>query len=115
MVITGDEALQHKVKVLSLHGMTADAWSRFVGGPTGYEVVEAGFKYNMTDVAAALALPQLEAVEQHWKRRELVWQMYNERLERSASSIAGRAGGEFAARLPPLHAIAASGRYLRPA
>lgn len=80
MVITRDPALQHKVKVLSLHGMTADAWSRFVGGPTGYEVVEAGFKYNMTDVAAALALPQLEAVEEHWKRRELVWQMYSERL-----------------------------------
>ncbi len=91
MVTTRDEALQHKVKVLSLHGMTADAWSRFVGGPTGYEVVEAGFKYNMTDVAAALALPQLEAVEENWKRRERVWQMYNERFERPPSPIAGHA------------------------
>lgn len=80
MVITSEQAIQHKVKVLSLHGMTADAWSRFVGGPTGYEVVDAGFKYNMTDVAAALALPQLQAVEENWKRRERVWQMYNERL-----------------------------------
>jgi dTDP-4-amino-4,6-dideoxygalactose transaminase len=60
--------------------MTADAWSRFTGGPTGYEVVDAGFKYNMTDLAASLALPQLHAVEENWKRRELVWQMYNERL-----------------------------------
>jgi dTDP-4-amino-4,6-dideoxygalactose transaminase len=80
MVITKHAAVQQKVKVLSLHGMTADAWSRFVGGPTGYEVVEAGFKYNMTDVAAALALPQIETVEENWKRREQVWQMYNERL-----------------------------------
>lgn len=80
VVITRDEALHRRVKVLSLHGMTADAWSRFVGGPTGYEVIEAGFKYNMTDMAAALALPQLRAVEEHWKRRAEIWQAYDERL-----------------------------------
>src|SRR5664279_462982 len=80
MVITRDRVLQQRVKVLSLHGMTADAWSRFVGGPSGYEVVEAGFKYNMTDVAAALALPQLDTVDDHWKRREHIWHAYNERL-----------------------------------
>ena len=80
MVITRDRALQQRVKVLSLHGMTADAWSRFVGGPSGYEVIAAGFKYNMTDMAAALALPQLEVVEEHWKRREQVWRAYNQRL-----------------------------------
>jgi len=80
MVITRDQELHRRVKVLSLHGMTADAWTRFVGGPTGYEVVDAGFKYNMTDVAAALALPQLNAVEDHWRKRERIWQAYNERL-----------------------------------
>ncbi|MGA2905733.1 MAG: DegT/DnrJ/EryC1/StrS family aminotransferase [Candidatus Korobacteraceae bacterium] len=80
MVITRDRGLQQRVKVLSLHGMTADAWSRFVGGPSGYEVVAAGFKYNMTDVAAALALPQLAVVEEHWRKREQVWRAYNERL-----------------------------------
>ncbi len=80
MVITRDHALQERVKVLSLHGMTADAWTRFVGGPTGYEVVAAGFKYNMTDVAAALALPQLEVVEEHWNQRERIWRAYDERL-----------------------------------
>ncbi|MFZ0793907.1 MAG: DegT/DnrJ/EryC1/StrS family aminotransferase [Candidatus Korobacteraceae bacterium] len=80
MVITRDPELQERIKVLSLHGMTADAWSRFVGGPSGYEVVAAGFKYNMTDLAAALALPQLGKIEEHWKRREQIWQAYNERL-----------------------------------
>ncbi len=82
MVITRDRALHERVKVLSLHGMTADAWSRFVGGPSGYEVVAAGFKYNMTDVAASLALPQLEIVEEHWQRREKLWRAYTERLAR---------------------------------
>ncbi len=80
MVTTANQALQQRVKVLSLHGMTADAWSRFVGGPTGYEVVAAGFKYNMTDVAAAIALPQMEHVEAQWARREQIWQAYNQRL-----------------------------------
>jgi len=80
MVITRDRALHERVKVLSLHGMTADAWSRFVGGPSGYEVVAAGFKCNMTDVAAALLLPQLDAIEEHWRRREILWRAYNERL-----------------------------------
>ena len=80
MVITRDRALHERVKVLSLHGMTADAWSRFVGGPSGYEVIAAGFKYNMTDVAAAIALPQLDLVEQRWKQREQIWRAYNERL-----------------------------------
>lgn len=80
IVITRDEQLQQRVKVLSLHGMTADAWSRFVGGPRGYEVIDAGFKYNMTDVAAALALPQLQQVEAHWSKRERMWRAYNERL-----------------------------------
>ncbi len=80
LVITRDRALYESVKVLSLHGMTADAWSRFVGGPSGYEVVAAGFKYNMTDVAAALALPQLESVEENWQHRKLLWSAYDERL-----------------------------------
>jgi dTDP-4-amino-4,6-dideoxygalactose transaminase len=80
MVITSDRALHERVKVLSLHGMTADAWSRFVGGPSGYEVIAAGFKYNMTDVAAAIALPQSEALDDHWSRREHLWRAYDERL-----------------------------------
>ncbi len=80
MVINRDRGLHERIKVLSLHGMTADAWSRFVGGPSGYEVVAAGFKYNMTDLAAALALPQMGTIEEHWKRREQIWQAYNERL-----------------------------------
>jgi dTDP-4-amino-4,6-dideoxygalactose transaminase len=80
MVITRDGALYEGVKVLSLQGMTADAWSRFVGGPTGYEVVAAGFKYNMTDVAAAIALPQLDSVSENWQRRQSLWHSYGERL-----------------------------------
>ncbi len=81
MVITGDRRLYERVKVLSLHGMTADAWSRFVDGPRGYEVIAAGFKYNMTDLAASLGLPQLATVEERWRKREQIWLTYTERLK----------------------------------
>jgi dTDP-4-amino-4,6-dideoxygalactose transaminase len=64
-----------------LHGMTADAWSRFVGGPTGYEVIAAGFKYNMTDLAASLGLPQLATIAERWRQREQIWLAYIERLK----------------------------------
>jgi dTDP-4-amino-4,6-dideoxygalactose transaminase len=81
MVITRDRQLYERVKILSLHGMTADAWSRFVGGPTGYEVIAAGFKYNMTDLAASLGLPQLTTIEERWRQREQIWRTYTERLK----------------------------------
>ena len=81
MVITRDPQLFERAKVLSLHGMTADAWSRFVGGPSGYAVIAAGFKYNMTDLAAALGLPQLAKIDDHWRQRGRVWSQYNQRLK----------------------------------
>ena len=81
IVITRDRQVYERVKILSLHGMTADAWSRFVGGPTGYEVIAAGFKYNMTDLAASLGLPQLTTIEERWRQREQVWLTYTERLK----------------------------------
>jgi dTDP-4-amino-4,6-dideoxygalactose transaminase len=81
MVITRDRQLYERVKVLSLHGMTADAWTRFVGGPSGYEVVATGFKYNMTDLAASLGLPQLTTIEGRWRQREQIWLTYTNRLK----------------------------------
>ncbi len=87
MVITREAELLQRAKVLSLHGMTADAWSRFVGGPSGYEVIEAGFKYNMTDLAAALGLPQLAKIEEHWRQRERVWSQYSQLLRELPLSL----------------------------
>jgi dTDP-4-amino-4,6-dideoxygalactose transaminase/protein involved in polysaccharide export with SLBB domain len=80
MVITRDRRLAARMKTLSLHGMTADAWSRFKGRPGHYRVEDAGFKYNMTDIAAAVGLPQLAEVETRWQRRRAIWDIYMERL-----------------------------------
>jgi dTDP-4-amino-4,6-dideoxygalactose transaminase len=81
MVITRDKRLYQRVKTLSLHGISADAWTRYVGGSSGYKVLEAGFKYNMTDIAAALGLPQLADIQRRWTRRRMIWDLYADRLK----------------------------------
>lgn len=83
MVLARDEAAAARIKVLALHGLTKDAWKRFGdAGYKHYEVVEAGFKYNMMDMQAAIGLHQLRRVEVNWKRRREIWQQYNEALGR---------------------------------
>ena len=110
MVITRDRQVYERVKILSLHGMTADAWSRFVGGPTGYEVIAAGFKYNMTDLAASLGLPQLATIEERWRQREQVW-LHLHRASEAASAVAASAARRrLAARLPSVYAAAGVGK-----
>ena len=79
MVISRSPEQIGKIKVLALHGMSKDAWKRF--GDEGfkhYEVVTAGFKYNMMDLQAALGIHQLRRVEENWLRRQEIWIRYQE-------------------------------------
>jgi perosamine synthetase len=60
MITTDDPRLAQRVRRLSLHGLSRDAWKRYTRrGTWRYDVVEIGYKYNMTDLAAALGLAQL--------------------------------------------------------
>lgn len=74
MLVTDDDDLAARVRLMSLHGIGRDAWKRYAaGGSWYYEVEEAGFKYNMSDMAAALGLAQLgRADELLAARRQLV-------------------------------------------
>ena len=81
MVLARRPADAARIKLLSLHGMTADAWQRF--GDSGYrhyQVVEAGFKCNMMDLQAAIGIHQLARVEDSWLRRQALWRAYQEAL-----------------------------------
>jgi dTDP-4-amino-4,6-dideoxygalactose transaminase len=81
MVATGRGAWADRIKVLALHGMSKDAWARYSDkGFRHYEVVSAGFKYNMTDLQASFGLHQLRRLEQNLARREAIWQRYNHAL-----------------------------------
>ncbi len=81
MVLTRGEAEAARIKILALHGMSKDAWKRFDDeGYKHYYVMEAGFKYNMMDLQAAIGIHQLERVETNWIRRQEVWREYNSAL-----------------------------------
>jgi dTDP-4-amino-4,6-dideoxygalactose transaminase len=78
MIVTDDDALADRLRVLRLHGLSADAWRRFSdAGFKHYESIEPGFKYNMTDMQAALGLHQLARIEELSGVRERVWSEYD--------------------------------------
>ena len=79
MIVARNEQDNARVKVLGLHGMSKDAWKRFSdSGYKHYQVVEAGFKYNMMDLQAAIGINQLKRIEPYWKRRQQIWNRYNQ-------------------------------------
>ena len=81
MVTTADAELAARIRRLCLHGMDRDAWQRFsVKSFRHYEVVEPGFKSNMTDVQAALGIHQLAKLDRGLARRREIWAAYDEGL-----------------------------------
>jgi len=79
MVVARSSEMIDRIKILALHGMSKDAWHRFGDeGYKHYEVVEAGFKYNMMDLQAALGIHQLRRVEKNWLRRREIWGSYQQ-------------------------------------
>jgi len=70
MISTAHEKWAQTAKIYALHGLTADAWKRYSDdGFKHYEVTVPGFKYNMTDVEAAIGLQQLARIER-WRRAD---------------------------------------------
>ena len=79
MVTTDDDDWAEEMRIKSLHGMSKDAWKRYSEeGFKPYDIVYAGYKYNMTDIQASLGIHQLERVEENLKIREKHWKRYNE-------------------------------------
>ena len=79
MVTTERDDYAARMKMMSLHGLSGDAWNRYSSrGHWYYEISEFGFKYNLTDVAAALGLRQLERMWAFHRRREQIARMYND-------------------------------------
>jgi len=72
MVVTRDPELAKRIKVMRLHGMSKDAFDRFTAKVPSwyYEIVAPGFKYNLTDIAAALGIHQLKRLKGFQVRRE---------------------------------------------
>jgi dTDP-4-amino-4,6-dideoxygalactose transaminase len=82
MVTTDNRRLANKIRTLSLHGLSLDAWKRYT--PTGrlyYTVDCAGYKYNMFDIQAALGNVQLKKLNEFQKKREVLWDRYTKNLQ----------------------------------
>lgn len=82
MITTNNEELANRIRVLSLHGMSKNAWNRYSDkGSWYYEIEEAGFKYNMTDIQAAFGLVQLNKIDDIHEKRTAIAAKYNEAFE----------------------------------
>jgi perosamine synthetase len=78
MITTDDDAAATRCRIMSLHGISRDAWKRYTAeGSWAYEIVAPGYKYNLTDIAAALGLVQLAKLDAMWQRRVEIAHRYD--------------------------------------
>ena len=82
MVVTRNSDLAKRMKIMRLHGMERDAFDRFQSKKPAwyYEVVAPGFKYNMTDIAAAIGIHQLKKIPRFLNRRQYLAKRYFDSL-----------------------------------
>lgn len=79
MVTTADEDAARRIRLMSLHGISGDAWKRYTSeGSWYYEVVAPGMKYNLTDLAAALGLVQLARADEFLRARRHIAARYSD-------------------------------------
>ena len=79
MVTTDNPEWAGQIEMYGLHGLNKGAWRRYTDdGFKHYEVVYPGYKYNMTDLQAALGIHQLPRIGRYLKRREEIWRRYDE-------------------------------------
>jgi dTDP-4-amino-4,6-dideoxygalactose transaminase len=106
MLVTDEDWLADDARIRRLHGLDNDAWKRYASGAFGrYELECPGFKYNMTDVQAAIGIHQLLRLWRSHERRRAVWDRYNEafaglaQAEIPPASVSPDAGGVHARHL----------------
>ncbi len=79
MITTDNAEAADRMRLMRLHGIERDAWKRYRGdGSWFYEVLEAGFKYNLTDFQSAIGLVQLAKCDAMWQARERIAQLYSD-------------------------------------
>jgi dTDP-4-amino-4,6-dideoxygalactose transaminase len=79
MVTTSNQQWAEEIECYGLHGLSRGAWMRYSDeGFKHYQVVCAGYKYNMMDLQAALGMHQIERIEEYLARREAIWARYDD-------------------------------------
>jgi dTDP-4-amino-4,6-dideoxygalactose transaminase len=81
MVTSNSKALAERIKMLTLHGINKDAWNRYrENGSWYYEVLEPGFKYNLSDLQSAVGIHQLRRLDEFTKRRIYLAEIFRREL-----------------------------------
>ena len=81
IAVTDDSRLADRMRQMSLHGLSHDAWKRYTGNHAwDYRIVAPGYKYNLTDIAAAIGVHQLDRAEELRSGREAIARFFREQL-----------------------------------
>lgn len=82
MAVTNNKKYIKKMRTLSLHGMSKDAWKRYDNkGSWRYNIVDRGYKYNMSDIMGAIGVDQLANANKIWEKRKRAVKWYNKALK----------------------------------
>jgi perosamine synthetase len=82
MITTDNEEYANRMRIMSLHGISKDAWKRYTAeGSWYYEIIAPGYKYNLTDIAAGLGVAQLRKADAFLKRRMQIADRYHEAFQ----------------------------------
>ena len=79
-VVTNDDDLAEKLRLLRLHGMNKNANDRHKEGYKHWDMTVLGWKYNMDNIQAALLLPQMDRLAENWRKRQSLAEYYQENL-----------------------------------
>jgi len=91
-VLTNNEELAEKIRILSLHGISSDAWKRYMkdGEPNVWHLIEPGFKYNMTDIQASLGIHQIDKLDHFLDIRKSYANVYEKEFSNFKGIILSR-------------------------
>ena len=84
MVVTKDSSVSNRIKTMRLHGISRDAFDRYTSKTPSwhYDVIAPGFKYNMTDISAAIGIHQLDKAFYFQEKRSEIARLYNSKLQK---------------------------------
>lgn len=88
MIATSNEEIANFSKIMSLHGISKNAWKRYSKeGSWRYDVIVPGYKYNMTDIQAVIGIEQLKHVNESIQKRQYLASIYKKHLENNPNII----------------------------
>lgn len=82
MAVTNDAKLADRIRLLTVHGMSKTAYDRFQEGYKHWDMIELGWKYNMSNIQAAMLIPQMDRLESSWKKRKELAEYYYQKLDK---------------------------------